>query len=151
MRCRPDDRAPSAPTPNDAKAIGKRIRHMRAQEEMSLTELAERAGVSKSYLSTVEKGTGSRPGAAVLHNIAVALGVTLADVLGRNVQPNPSSQGVPESLRAFADQAQLPETDIQVLAGIKFRGNAPRTPERWQFIYNAIVMSARAERDFDEM
>lgn len=132
-------------TANDAEAIGSRIRRLRAQRQFSLSELAERAGVSKSYLSTVENGTGSRPGVQVLHKIAVALGVSLADLLGRQIQPTKPT-AVPESLRLFAEEQQLPEADIEMLAGIKFRGEAPRTRDRWQFIYNAIVMSGQAER-----
>ncbi|WP_353952924.1 helix-turn-helix transcriptional regulator [Knoellia sp. S7-12] len=129
---------------NDAPVIGARIRELRNQTSMSLTELATRAGVSKSYLSTVENGTGSRPGVAILHKLATALGVTLGDLLGRSVQAN-EQQAVPESLRVFATQTDLPEADIAMLAGIKFRGEAPRTPERWKFIYDAIVMSGKAE------
>ena len=135
---------PSDHTPDTATAIGTRIRTLRKQKNLTLTQLATRASVSKSYLSTVENGTGSRPGAAVLHKIAVALGVTLGDLLGRTVQTDPTHH-VPESLKQFAQAADLPEADIEMLAGIRFRGDAPRTPERWQFIYNAIVMSAGSE------
>lgn len=138
----------SADAPSDAKQIGQRIRALRTQRQLSLSELAEQARVSKSYLSTVENGTGTRPGVAVLHKVAVALGVTLADLMGRTVQASPAAD-VPESLRAFADERQLPETDVQMLAGIKFRGEAPRTKERWEFIYSAIVMSAVTERADD--
>lgn len=38
--------------PNNAHAIGARVRELRSQKGLSLTELAERAGVSKSHLST---------------------------------------------------------------------------------------------------
>jgi transcriptional regulator with XRE-family HTH domain len=132
-------------TPDDVKSIGRRIRNLRTEKGLSLTELAERAGVSKSYLSTVEHGTGSRPGVAILHKLATALGVTLADVLGRVVQAEPSADAVPKSLQEFAEANNLPQVDVDMLAGIKFRGDAPRTAARWQFIYNAIVMSGQAE------
>lgn len=128
----------------DAQAIGSRIRSMRTQKGLSLTELAEKAGVSKSYLSTVENGTGSRPGAAVLHKLAQTLGVTLADVLGREVQATTATH-IPQSLREFAKQQDLPESDIEMLAGIKFRGETPRDAASWSFIYKAIVMSVQTE------
>jgi len=119
---------------------------MRTEQHLTLTQLAQRSGVSKSYLSTIENGTGSRPGAAVLHKIGIALGLTLADILGRTIRPTTTNE-VPASLIEFANDAGLPESDVLMLAGIKFRGEAPRTTERWQFIYNAIAMSAQAERD----
>lgn len=132
------------PTRSDAQDIGIRIRTMRKEQGASLSDLATRAGVSKSYLSSVELGTGSRPGAAVLHKIATALGVTLADVLGRTVTTTTPSD-IPDSLKEFAQRNDLPQTDIDMLAGIKFRGEAPSTTERWQFIYNAIVMSVTTD------
>ncbi|MDP3951934.1 helix-turn-helix domain-containing protein [Microbacterium sp.] len=128
-----------------AQAIGRRIKELRTQQQLSLSELAERAGVSKSYLSTVESGTGRRPGVAVLHKVAVALGVTLADLLERTIKAAPTTD-IPDSLRTFAEERDLPEADVQMLAGIKFRGEAPRTKDNWQFIYNAIVMSVVTER-----
>lgn len=135
---------PEGPPNDDAQAIGQRIRNLRNQQQLSLSELAGRAGVSKSYLSTVENGSGSRPGAAVLHKVALALGVTLGDLLGRSVSLAPA-QDIPPSLQQFAEEQGLPTADVEMLAGIKFRGEAPRTKERWQFIYSAIVMSGQAE------
>ncbi len=108
---------------------------------MTLSELAARAGVSKSHLSAIENDTGSRPGAAILHKVAVALGVTLADLLGREVTPTPPDKVSP-SLLEFARERQLPEADVEMLASITFRGEKPRNVERWAYIYNAIRTSA---------
>ena len=45
---------------------------------------------------------------------------------------------LPELERAFADEHSLPEADVQMLAGIQFRGGQPRSQERWAHIYSAI-------------
>ncbi|TDW19448.1 helix-turn-helix domain-containing protein [Kribbella kalugense] len=124
----------------DAASIGQRITSLRTDKGLSLGELAAQATVSKSYLSTVEKGSGSRPGATILHKIAQALGVTLADLVGRQVLADPLV--IPDELRALALERKLPMRDIEMLAGIAFRGEAPRTKERWAFIYDAIKNSA---------
>lgn len=89
----------------------------------------------------IENDTGSRPGAAILHKLAVALGVTLADLLGREVKAE-EPQDIPESLHEFARDRNLPRSDVQMLAAIAFRGERPRTAERWAYIYDAIRMSA---------
>lgn len=123
-----------------ASDIGNRIAQMRIEKGLSLSELAALATVSKSYLSTVEKGAGSRPGAAVLHKISEALGVTLADLIGRRVVAD--SATIPAELQALASDRGLPQRDVEMLAGIAFRGDAPRTKERWAFIYDAIKNSA---------
>ena len=124
----------------DAVSIGQRITRLRTDKGLSLGELATQATVSKSYLSTVERGSGSRPGATILHKIAQALGVTLADLVGRQVLADPTV--IPDELRALALERKLPQRDIEMLAGIVFRGAAPRTKERWAFIYDAIKNSA---------
>lgn len=125
----------------DAVSIGHRIASLRTDKGLSLGELAAQATVSKSYLSTVEKGSGSRPGATILHKIAQALGVTLADLVGREVLVDPLTP-IPDELRALASERKLPKRDVEMLAGIAFRGEAPRTKERWAFIYDAIKNSA---------
>lgn len=108
-------------------------------------ELAAQAAVSKSYLSTVEKGSGSRPGATILHKIAQALGVTLADLVGRQVVADPLA--IPAELLDLAAERDLPKRDIDMLARIAFRGEAPRTKERWAFIYDAIKNSVAMDAD----
>jgi transcriptional regulator with XRE-family HTH domain len=95
--------------------------------------------VSKSYLSELENGNGSaqRPSADVLYRLGKALGVAMSDLLGRPVIIEPTRKR-PASLVKFAKDANLPEADIEMLAGIKFRGDQPRTADRWGFIYQAI-------------
>jgi transcriptional regulator with XRE-family HTH domain len=144
--------APAEPATNpddtisDTHGIGRRIRGFRKDRNMSLSDLAARAGVSKSHLSVIENGTGARPGAAILHKLAVTLGVTLADVLGREVRAQAPAE-IPTSLLEFAKVQHLPQTDVDMLASIAFRGEQPRTAERWSYIYTAIKTSASLDPD----
>lgn len=126
--------------------IGGRIRAFRKDQGMTLTDLATTAGVSKSHLSALENGAGARPGAAILHKIAVALGVTIADVIGREVRPQTPTE-MPASLLEFAKAQQRPQADKDMLASITFRGEQRRTPERWAYIYTAIKTSASLDPD----
>lgn len=57
--------------------IGKRIQQLRLNKGMSLTELAERAGVSKSYLSTVERDIQSNPSIQFLEKLAEVLDISV--------------------------------------------------------------------------
>ena len=109
---------------------------------MSLTALATTAGVSKSHLSVIENGTGGRAGARVLFALADALGVTIAELHGRELRAAaPDGDRPPEGLLEFAAERVLPQADIDMLAGIRFGGERPRSKERWAFIYNAITTS----------
>lgn len=56
-----------------------RLRRLRAERGLTLEALAERAGVSRSMISLIERGESS-PTAAVLYRLATGLGVTLASL-----------------------------------------------------------------------
>lgn len=114
---------------------------------MSLNQLAQRSGISKGYLWSLEsEKTSTRPSAQTLYAIAEALDVTLADLLGRRPALESTSEEISDALREFADQRGLPESDIRMLASIRFRGEQPASKERWAFIYEAIRGSEHLDK-----
>lgn len=61
--------------------IGKNIYKIRKQKGISLSELAERAGISKSYLSSIERNLKQNPSIQVMEKIASVLKVDLKTLL----------------------------------------------------------------------
>ncbi|WP_078545787.1 helix-turn-helix domain-containing protein [Litchfieldia alkalitelluris] len=61
--------------------IGQRIKNYRLQRKLSLSELAERAGVAKSYLSSIERNLQSNPSIQFLEKISSVLGVSVNTLL----------------------------------------------------------------------
>ncbi len=120
--------------------IGDRIRRYRREAGLSLNQLATSARVSKGYLWSLENEPDKRPSAQTLYAIAEALGVTMSTLLGRRLLTKPPAD-IPRSLREFANEKELPEKDVLMLAGIEFRGVRPQSRERWAHIYNAIRTS----------
>jgi transcriptional regulator with XRE-family HTH domain len=121
--------------------LGQRLTRFRNDKQLTQAAVAREAGVSPAYLSELEGGAGRRPSGRVLLALAEALGVTVADLLGRSIRPATSSSPLPEGLTEFAIDAGLPDGDVQMLAGIRWRGDPPRTKKRWEVIYNAILSS----------
>ena len=117
-------------------AIGERVRQRRDEMNITATELAKRAEVTKGYVSQIENGLVPRPSADVLYRLASALGTTVADLLGKEVVP--IQKEIPAGLLKFIEQENLPNEDIEMLAAIKFRGRQPRTVEDWRFLYESI-------------
>lgn len=113
--------------------IGVRIRQLREKRGWSLTELAEQASVSRSYISQIESGK-SIPTQEKILQLAEALGVLPSELLGEAVEQT----NIPSSLKEFAAGAKLESADIQMLAQIQYRGKRPDTPEEWKAIYSVI-------------
>jgi transcriptional regulator with XRE-family HTH domain len=66
--------------------IAQRVRSLRAARSLSLDQLAQRSGVSRSMISLIERGQAS-PTAVVLEKIANGLGVVLASLFEVEVTP----------------------------------------------------------------
>lgn len=124
------------------RRVGGRLRRERQKARLSLAQLANAAGVSKAYLLKVESGA-TNPSLGVLGQLADALQITVADLVGGGaVRFDPTEVEVPASLRAFADEAHLTSAEVHTLASIRWRrGDEPRTPERWRYIYHSLQLS----------
>jgi transcriptional regulator with XRE-family HTH domain len=134
----------------EMRRVGDRIRREREKAGLSLAQLSDAAGLSKAYLQKVETA-GTNPSLGVLGQIADALDVTVADLVGGSVvRFDPGEVEVPTSLRAFADEADLTSAEVRTLASIRWRkGDEPRTPERWRYIYDSLRLSRSMDRDDD--
>lgn len=124
------------------ETVGQRIKRYREERGMTATQLADKAKLSKSYVSELEAAPPEArgPSADVLYRIADVLGVAMSDLLGRPIiidRTNPR----PASLVRFGKQFGVPEADLRMLERIEFRGDPPKTADRWSFIYQAIKNS----------
>lgn len=113
--------------------IGVRIRQLREKKGWSLTDLAERSGVSRSYIFQLESGK-SAPTEEKILQLANAFGALPSELLGETVEDITIS----DSLQRFATAANLGSGDIQMLARIEYRGKRPSTVEEWKAIYSVI-------------
>lgn len=120
-------------------SLGDRIKLRREEMRLAANELARRAEISKGYLSEIESGGAPRPSGAVLFRIADALGTSIADLLDKEITPVTGE--ISPALSAFADQANLPDGDVHMLAQIKFRGEQPKTVDDWRYLYESIRRS----------
>lgn len=115
------------------ETFGQQVRRLREHQGFTLSELARRSGLSRSYLYQIESGESS-PTHEKLEPLANALGVTLADLLGAREE----RLEIPPSLADFAEEHNLPPADVETLARIQYRGRKPETKDEWRILYNAI-------------
>jgi len=62
--------------------IGDNIQRIRHKQRMTLSELAERANISKSYLSNIERNLNRNPSIQIIEKIASVLGVDFRMLIG---------------------------------------------------------------------
>ncbi|WLD91515.1 helix-turn-helix domain-containing protein [Alkalihalobacillus sp. AL-G] len=61
--------------------IGERLKHYRKEKGISLSELADRAGVAKSYLSSIERNLQSNPSIQFLEKVSNVLDISVDNLL----------------------------------------------------------------------
>lgn len=61
--------------------IGKKIKQIRLEKKMSISELAEKAGVAKSYLSSIERSIQTNPSIQFIDKISQVLGISMNELL----------------------------------------------------------------------
>lgn len=61
-------------------ALGLAIRQSRLARQISQEELAHKATIDRSYLSSIERG-GQNPGVITIARISAAMGMTLAELM----------------------------------------------------------------------
>ncbi|MET1030439.1 helix-turn-helix domain-containing protein [Domibacillus tundrae] len=67
-------------------SIGERIYSFRLEKEMSLTELASRSGIAKSYISSVERDLQVNPSIQFLTKVSRVLDVNIEQLLNDPVR-----------------------------------------------------------------
>lgn len=65
--------------------LGTRIRSLRQARHLTLREVADRAGVTESFLSQVERDVTS-PSIATVHRVARALGLSIAQLFAEDAE-----------------------------------------------------------------
>ena len=123
-----------------SERLGQRIRNRRHAQKLSLSELARLSGVSKGYLSQIERSMTARPSADTVFGISDALGISIDELYEgqRTTGPGTDSDELPPSLLEFVEESDLPPADIEMLNAIRFRGAQPEDKEDWRFLYESI-------------
>lgn len=119
----------------DAKELGRQVLLRRKDLSLTQGELAEQAGISRNYVSLIERGEAPNLSVNVLQGLAAALGTTPAVLSG---QPGWADTRIPPTLRELALKAELSFGVVDRLARIPMRGREPQTVEEWERLYQSV-------------
>ncbi|HML39411.1 MAG TPA: helix-turn-helix transcriptional regulator [Bellilinea sp.] len=118
----------------DTKELGRQVLTKRKEKELSQEDLGNLAGISRNYVSLIERGEAHNISMKVINQLAVALGASPAELTGES-----SWVMIPSSLRDYGIQNNMPYEVIDTLAHIPKRGKEPTSIEGWEDLYNAIA------------
>jgi transcriptional regulator with XRE-family HTH domain len=127
----------------DAEELGRQVLSRRKEKHWSQGELGDLAGISRNYVSLIERGEADSVSMKVIHQLAVAFGVTVARLTGE--VEDQSMVMIPPELREFGLKNNLSYEAIDKLAKIPRRGREPKSVEEWQDLYNAISQFIEGE------
>jgi transcriptional regulator with XRE-family HTH domain len=133
---------------DDSWAIGERLRRERRRLDLSLADVSGVTGISKTYLLRLETDPQTNPSLEVLRKIAEAFDLTVADLVDAPALRFIGDDApIAPSLRAFADEVNLTQREVEMLASIRWRkGEEPQTSSRWRYILDSL----RASSHFDD-
>jgi len=129
----------------DLAKLGQQIRFLRQGKGWSLSDMAQRSGISKAYISDLENGAAGKPNIQYAYSIAVTLGVTLDDLL-EGAKPASKQkrrrlgEELPPGLAELQVELKLSDDEVETLAQINFRGNRPKDAGGWRFLLEALKM-----------
>jgi transcriptional regulator with XRE-family HTH domain len=93
----------------DSESLGAKLRHLRTARELTIAQLAEKAGVSSGLISQIERGN-SNPSIKSLQRLRAALGVNLWEFLDDRASVVSGDAGAPDAaifVRRKADRPRI--------------------------------------------
>ena len=116
-----------------------RLKEIRTARDLTLKELANRTGLSVSYLSDIERGR-TNPSLNTLESLAIALEMTVIDLLtgvdfAGELTNASLPPGLPELLEDEEYRDQITPEWIAMLSKIQLRGKRPQTRDDWLILY----------------
>jgi len=130
-------------TDGERATLGARLTDLRERSDLSLGDLAEITGVSKGYLSQLERGEKANPSVDVLGKLAQGLGTQVSELLGEETPGAKGRLKLPRGLEDLLQEAEtrgspVPPEDVNMLRHIRYRGRRPTTKEDWALLYDFI-------------
>jgi transcriptional regulator with XRE-family HTH domain len=119
----------------DSQALGRQVLNRRKDMGLSQETLAERADISRNYISIIERGEARNVSMNIIGQLAIALETTPTELMD---EPDRSEVLISPTLREFGLEASLSFEAIDRLARIPRRGREPQSVEEWRQLYEAI-------------
>ena len=131
------------------ETVGQRLQYIRTNKGLTLDQLAERVGISKSFLWEVEHDNSGISGEKLLR-VANALSASLDFILRGEPSPEnyqgPPVVEIPSELSDMAEEQGLTykktlallEIEKSIIARRSTKGHSRKSKEDWLKLYNGV-------------
>ena len=126
------------------QTVGERVRTRRIELGLSQDALAEKAGISKSFLSDLENNRRSI-GAETLLDLGRAMGVSLDFLMTGEASEDQTQKEIPAALATFAAEEGLSVRDMMTLLDVQERIMVARKKPKerikqvdWKAFYDSV-------------
>jgi len=117
------------------REFGHHVQRRRKDSGLSQEELAQKANLSRNYVSIIERGDAQNVSMRIISQIAVALGTSPGELIGESAQ---DEQLIPPALRQFALTEGLSYEIVDRLVRLPRRGQEPKTVDEWRQLFSLI-------------
>lgn len=123
--------------------ISRNLLFLRRQKNLSQEQLAKISGVSRNYISMIERGEAKNISREVIKKLALGLDTSVKKITG---EPSRTDDIViPPALRKFAIEEGLSYEIVDTLRQMAFRGINPKTVDDWKDLFEALKPFLRPE------
>jgi len=117
------------------REFGHHVQRRRKDSGLIQEELAQKANLSRNYVSIIERGDAQNVSMRIISQIAVALGTSPGELIGESAQ---DEQLIPPALRQFALTEGLSYEIVDRLVRLPRRGQEPKTVDEWRQLFSLI-------------
>lgn len=122
--------------------LGRHIKQYRQQKGLTLRDLEERTGISKSTLADLEKGKKRVPELDTLVAISAEIGIPLWQIIemaGYNLELPPTTAAIVQRLASFGEKDQTTRELLDLLTKVK--------PEDRQRVLHFLVIRLSEQQE----
>jgi transcriptional regulator with XRE-family HTH domain len=128
---------------HDTESLGAKLRHLRTDRELTIAQLAKRAGVSSGLISQIERGN-SNPSIRTLQRLRAALGVNLWEFLDDRSSTAAGDARAPEASKFIRRKSDRPRIIVGATRLVK-ELLSPRNDRNLRFMIISLPPGGESE------
>jgi transcriptional regulator with XRE-family HTH domain len=117
--------------------LGDRLREIRIQQGLKLSQVAKSTGLSISFLSDLELGRGA-PSLDTLSKLAACYDISMSDIMQNVDGWQKTNARLAPGISDLIETGEISESVAQDLNRIELNGRRPKTAQEWRMVLQLL-------------